>query len=146
MRRALAIDEASYGRDHPIVATRLNNLALLLKATKRLDEVEPLLRRALGIVETSYGVEHPELATSLSNLASLLYDTKRLGEAEALMRRAVEVLVVGGPAGYQHPHLGRCVSSYAKLLRETGHNHEEVVAQLNALGRPHGVELGSSIS
>lgn len=30
-RRALAIDEASYGPDHPSVALRLNNLALLLK-------------------------------------------------------------------------------------------------------------------
>ena len=27
MRRALAIDEASYGPDHPNVAIRLNNLA-----------------------------------------------------------------------------------------------------------------------
>ncbi len=32
-RRALAIDEASYGAYHPNVATRLNNLAQLLKAT-----------------------------------------------------------------------------------------------------------------
>jgi hypothetical protein len=29
--RALRIDEASYGPDHPIVAMRLNNLALLLR-------------------------------------------------------------------------------------------------------------------
>ena len=36
MRRALAIDEQSYGPDHPNVATDLNNLALLLKATNRL--------------------------------------------------------------------------------------------------------------
>ncbi len=31
-RRALKIDEASYGPDHPNVATDLNNLALLLRA------------------------------------------------------------------------------------------------------------------
>jgi hypothetical protein len=31
MRRALAIDEASYGAEHPEVAIRLNNLALLLR-------------------------------------------------------------------------------------------------------------------
>ena len=30
MRRALAIDEKSYGPDHPKVAIRLNNLAELL--------------------------------------------------------------------------------------------------------------------
>ncbi len=33
MRRALAIDEQSYGPDHPNVAIRLNNLAQLLQAT-----------------------------------------------------------------------------------------------------------------
>jgi hypothetical protein len=35
MRRALAIADASYGPDHPNVATALNNLAELLRATSR---------------------------------------------------------------------------------------------------------------
>jgi hypothetical protein len=34
-RRALAIDEASYGNDHPNVAIHLSNLATLLYATTR---------------------------------------------------------------------------------------------------------------
>ena len=55
MRRALAIDEASLGADHPEVAIRLNNLAQLLQATNRLAEAEPLMRRALAIDETSFG-------------------------------------------------------------------------------------------
>jgi hypothetical protein len=36
-RRALAIDEASYGPDHPEVATDLNNLAGLMWDTNRLS-------------------------------------------------------------------------------------------------------------
>ena len=47
MRRALEIDEASYGLDHPGVATDLNNLAQLLQATNRLAEAEPLIGRAI---------------------------------------------------------------------------------------------------
>ena len=43
MRRALAIDEKSYGPDHPNVAIRLNNLAQLLQDTNRLAEAEPLI-------------------------------------------------------------------------------------------------------
>ena len=43
-RRALAIDEKSYGPDHPGVAIRLNNLAWLLRDTNRLAEAEPLMR------------------------------------------------------------------------------------------------------
>ena len=48
MKRALAIDEKSYGPEHPDVARDLNNLAQLLKDTNRLGEAEPLMRRALG--------------------------------------------------------------------------------------------------
>ncbi len=51
MRRALDIDEKSFGPDHPNVAIDLNNLASLLQATNRLDEAEPLMRRALYIDE-----------------------------------------------------------------------------------------------
>src|SRR5271167_4778049 len=38
----------------------LNNLALLLQATNRLAEAEPLMRRALEIFEKSLGPEHPD--------------------------------------------------------------------------------------
>ena len=72
MRRALAIDEKSYGPDHPKVAIRLNNLAQLLQATKRLSEAEPLMRRALEIDEQSYGADHPNVARDLNNLVPLL--------------------------------------------------------------------------
>ncbi len=64
MRRALAIDEASYGPDHPDVAIHLNNLASLLQATNRLAEAEPMYRRALAIDEASYGPDHPNVATA----------------------------------------------------------------------------------
>jgi hypothetical protein len=47
MRRALEIDEASYGLNHPGVATDLNNLAGLLQTTNRLAEAEPLIGRAI---------------------------------------------------------------------------------------------------
>ena len=63
MRRALAIDEQSYGPEHPDVARDLNNLAQLLQATNRLAEAEPLMRRALAIDEQSYGPEHPDVAS-----------------------------------------------------------------------------------
>ena len=90
-RRALAIDEASYGPDRPEVATDLNKLASLLYATNRLGEAEPLFRRALAIDEASYGPDHPTVATCLNNLAGLLRATNRLGEAEPVFRRALAI-------------------------------------------------------
>ncbi|MEX2216146.1 MAG: tetratricopeptide repeat protein, partial [Phycisphaeraceae bacterium] len=143
MRRALAIDEQSFGKDHPKVAIRLNNLAQLLKATNRQAEAEPLMRRALAIDEQSFGKDHPEVAISLNNLAQLLQDTNRLAEAEPLMRRMVEIfLKFTKVTGYHHPHLQGAFNNYAGLLSQMGRSEEQVLAQLNALAQPYGIQLG----
>ena len=60
--RTLIRPHGSYGSDHPDVARDLNNLALLLQATNRSSEAEPLVRRALAIDEKSYGPDHPTVA------------------------------------------------------------------------------------
>jgi tetratricopeptide (TPR) repeat protein len=116
-RRALAIDEASYGNDHPNVARDLNNLAVLLQNTKRLAEAETLMRRALAIDEASYGNDHPEVAVRLNNLAMVLFQANRLAEAEPLMRRAL----VSGEASYgnDHPKLAARLNNLASLLQAT---------------------------
>ena len=71
IRRALAIDEQSYGPDHPEVAIPLSNLAALFYRTNRLAEAEPLMRRALAIFEASLGPDHPSTGTVRDNLAAL---------------------------------------------------------------------------
>jgi tetratricopeptide (TPR) repeat protein len=144
MRRALDIDERSYGPDHPEVARDLNNLAALLKATNRLAEAEPLMRRALDIDERSYGPDHPNVAIRLNNLAQLLKATNRLAEAEPLMRGVVEILLRFTEAtGHEHPHLRLASESYAGQLEEMGMPPEEVLATLNEVGEPFGVQFGS---
>jgi tetratricopeptide (TPR) repeat protein len=120
MRRALEIDETTFGPKHPNVATRLNNLAQLLKATNRLGEAEPLMRRALKIDETSFGPEHPEVATDLNNLAQLLQATNRLAEAEPLLRRVVEIFEeVERDTGHMHPNYAGSLNNLAQLLQDT---------------------------
>ena len=116
-RRALEIDEASYGPDHPDVATDLNNLAGLLEATNRLSEAEPLFRRAPEIDEKSYGPDHPNVAIRLNNLAGLLYATNRLAEAEPLYRRALEIDEKS--YGPDHPEVATDLNNLAELLRAT---------------------------
>jgi tetratricopeptide (TPR) repeat protein len=136
MRRALAIDEASYGTDHPSVATRLNNLARLLYDTNRLAEAEPLMRRALVIDEASFGNDHPKVAIRLNNLAQLLQDTNCLVEAEPLLRRMVEIFIAFQRQGYQHPNLEAGVDNYITLLQEIGLSEPEIQAKLQALQPP----------
>ena len=117
MRRALVIDEKSFGADHPDVARDLNNLAQLLKATNRLAEAEPLMRRALGIDEKSFGADHPNVARDLNNLAQLLQATNRLAEAEPLMRRALAIDEKS--FGADHPNVARDLNNLAQLLQAT---------------------------
>jgi hypothetical protein len=50
-QRALAIDEAAYGPDHPDVAIRLSNLALILRDLGQPEQARPLQERAQAIDE-----------------------------------------------------------------------------------------------
>ena len=81
MRRALAVDERTFGPNHPNAATCLNNLAALLHDTNRLEEAESLYRRALAIDEQSFGAGDSRVATCLNNLAQLLQTINRTDEA-----------------------------------------------------------------
>ncbi|HEX3530953.1 MAG TPA: tetratricopeptide repeat protein [Thermoanaerobaculia bacterium] len=117
MRRALDIDEKSFGHEHPDVAIDLNNLAQLLQATNRLAEAEPLMERVVAILEKSLGADHPKVATALNNLAQLLQDTNRLAEAEPLMRRALDIDEKS--FGSEHPDIARDLNNLARLLHAT---------------------------
>jgi tetratricopeptide (TPR) repeat protein len=116
-RRVVEIFEASYGNEHPNVATALNNLASHLSRTNRLAEAEPLMRRALAIDEASYGLDHPEVATDLNNLAQLLQATNRLKEAEPLMRRALAIDEAS--YGLDHPEVAIRLNNLAQILWAT---------------------------
>ena len=145
MRRALKIDEQSFGEHHPDVTRDLNNLAQLLQATNRLSEAEPLMRRALKIDETSLGTEHPNVATQLNNLAQLLQATNRLAEAEPMSRRMVEILLnFTRETGHPHPHLRAVVNNYASLLQGMGRGAEDIRSDLEKLGKQFGVDLGGA--
>ena len=109
MRRALAIDEKSYGPEHPDVAIDLNNLAQLLQATNRLAEAEPLMRRTVLIFlkfTRSTGHLHPHLKVVFGNYRSIL-EAMSLSEEE-IARRIAEV---GKEAGFDE-------QSYDALLAE----------------------------
>ncbi len=80
-------------RDHPHVATGLNNLAELYQAQGRYAEAEPLYRRSLAIDEKALGPEHPNLATSLENYAALLRETGHTAKADKMEARAKAIRV-----------------------------------------------------
>ena len=140
-RHALAIDEQSYGAQHPNVARALNNLATLLNDTNRLVEAELLMRRALAIDEQSFGAEHPKVAIRLHNLAALLQATNRLTEAEPLMRRTLAIFEQS--YGAEHPKVATNLNNLAQLLQATNRLAEAEPLMRRALAideQSYGVE------
>src|SRR5262249_34328783 len=91
--------EASYGSVHPRVATHLNNLAELLRATNRLAEAEPLMRRAVEIFVASLGPDHPNTQTVFGNHLAILAALKGV-DVETLIK---EMLGDGDGHGISGP-------------------------------------------
>jgi tetratricopeptide (TPR) repeat protein len=89
--RALAIDEAAHGPDHPTIATALNNLAGALRALGHPEQAQPLYERALAIDEAAHGPDHPTIATALNNLAGALRALGHPEEAQPLYERALAI-------------------------------------------------------
>ena len=103
LERALAIDEAAYGPDHPQVATDLNNLAQILRDLGQPEAARPLQERALAIDEAAYGPGHPRVATGLNNLAAILRDLGQPGAARPLQERALAITQAAQTAGSGRP-------------------------------------------
>ncbi|CAM9524664.1 unnamed protein product, partial [Ectocarpus sp. 13 AM-2016] len=70
-RRSLAIDEEAFGRDHPDVATNLNNLAGLLDGQGRYMEAIALLEKALAIRTKKLGEVHPSTVSTRNDLEAV---------------------------------------------------------------------------
>jgi tetratricopeptide (TPR) repeat protein len=69
--RALRIDEATYGLDHPDVATDVNNLGSIFQALGDLPAARAAFERALSVFEETLGDSHPSTLAIRRNLVSL---------------------------------------------------------------------------
>jgi class 3 adenylate cyclase/tetratricopeptide (TPR) repeat protein len=122
LQRALALRERALGREHPDLATSLDNLAQLYNATDRPAEAEPLYRRALAVRERALGPEHPRFAESLGCLGLFYFGTGRRAEAEPLIERAIATYE--RTLRPEHPELAYLLSHWAWLYHKTGRHAE----------------------
>jgi eukaryotic-like serine/threonine-protein kinase len=116
--RALDIDRRVLGDDHPRVAYRLGNLAIVAQNMGDLKLAETLYLDALKRQQHIYGDRHPETASAKGNYGSLLQREGRLSEAEPLLRDALAArLSLNGP---DHFMVGYYRVSLAILLHDKG--------------------------
>jgi tetratricopeptide (TPR) repeat protein len=101
--RALAIDQAVYGPDHPNVAIDVNNLGSVLKALGDLAGARAAFERALAIDQAVYGPDHPNVATDVNNLGGVLQALGDLAGARVAFERALAIFERFLPP--EHPHI-----------------------------------------
>ena len=145
--RALRIDEAAYGPDHPEVGTDANNLGNVLRAQGDYAGARALFERALRIDEAALGAEHPTVAIRLSNLGGVLRAQGDLAGARALFERALRI---GEAAlGAEHPRWQlrqqsrRRAAGAGRLRRRAGAVRASIADRRGGVrpGPPHGGDL-----
>ncbi len=90
-RKALEIKASLLGKEHPEVATTLNNLGVLFRALGKYKEAEAPLKQALAIQEKVFTKDHPEVALTLNNLATTYHDRGDYEDAEPFYKRALAI-------------------------------------------------------
>jgi tetratricopeptide (TPR) repeat protein len=86
-KEALALAERRFGRDRPVVAKALNNLATLYFVQGRNADAEPLFKRALAILKKALGPDHPEVAAARNYMAGLRFEQRERAGVAAYWRQ-----------------------------------------------------------
>jgi esterase/lipase superfamily enzyme/tetratricopeptide (TPR) repeat protein len=130
-KRALALTERRYGRDHVATAAALTTLAELLIETKRYADAEPLLKRALAISEK--GKDNKATAQALHKLGKLYERQGRKKEAHQYLDRS---RALGGGA----PGVSVARTRDEDIKREGGSGEQKQAQPKTDTGRGREIE------
>ncbi len=118
LKRALRLDEAAYGVDHPVVASIVNNLGSVLRDLCDLPGAKACAERALCIDEKAHGADHPIVARDVNNLGSVLQDMGDLAGAKLRFERALDIAETS--YGTDHPFVAAIASNMGAVLSALG--------------------------
>ena len=121
------------GTEHNDYATRLNNLANVIKDQGRYAEAEEIYRQVLAIDEKTIGKDHPEYAMGLNNLAGVIKDQGRYAEAEEIYLQAMAI--DEKTIGKDHPEYAKHLNNLALVIDAQGRyaEAEEIYRQALAI-------------
>jgi serine/threonine protein kinase/Tfp pilus assembly protein PilF len=141
-QRAVEIDRASLGNDHPRIATRLNNLAVVAQNVGDLKQAEELYQEALRLNQHAYGDRHPNTAAVMGNYGALLQREGRLAEAEPLLRNDLGIMLsLYGPdhyaVGYTRQNLAMLLNEKAELVESEAQYRQALAIYDKSLPADH---------
>ncbi len=116
--RALRIDEATLGPDHPNVALDANNLGNVLRALGDYAGARAAFERALQIDEAASGPDHPNVARDVNNLGRVLQALSDYAGARTAFERALRIDEAS--CGPDRRTVGRDADNLGSVLRDLG--------------------------
>jgi serine/threonine-protein kinase len=139
---ALAIERRHLGRDHPLTAATLRQLAQALGKDLRPIEAERVMREVVAMSERLNGENHPATGDAYASLAVFLDNQRHHEQALEAVRHAAAIYRKA--LGDDHPKTLRMLRNYAVLLRGDGRSagaeslYQEVYATcVRTLGPDH---------
>mmetsp|Transcript_28841 Transcript_28841/g.48426 ORF Transcript_28841/g.48426 Transcript_28841/m.48426 type:complete len:293 (-) Transcript_28841:39-917(-) len=115
--QSLAVRENLYeGRDHAEIANCLQQIAVLLHALGRYQQVPVYFERSLEMNKRMHGEDSPAFATDLNVLGVLLMNQTRYEQAEPIMRRSLTIREK--VFGDVHPIVATALNNLATLLEK----------------------------
>ncbi len=118
LETALDIGEATYGRDHPVVAIRVNNLGGVLRDLGDLEGARACYERALRIDEADYGPDHPGVVKDVNNLGLVLRELGDIAAARAHYERALRIAEAA--YGPDNPAVAIVANNLGSVLNDLG--------------------------
>jgi tetratricopeptide (TPR) repeat protein len=110
--------EKSLGSQHPMLASALGNLGIVLRLQGDLAAARGAQERALKICEAVYGPDHERVSGTLTNLGDVLELQGDLAAARGAQERALKIEeAVYGP---DHPEVAITLSNLGSVLRLQG--------------------------
>lgn len=114
--RALRLDEAATGTDHPNVAIRVNNLGEVLRTLGDFASARQCFERALRLAEAAS--DNSKVAIYVNNLGGVLYNLGDLAGARQYFERALRLDEAA--FGTDHPNVARDVNNLGLVLKDLG--------------------------
>jgi CHAT domain-containing protein len=129
----LALEELSFGPEHPNTLGTLIDIFTSLQALGRDRDAEPVAARIVQVAEASLGKHHPQTIASLGDHAAVLNRLSRPVEGAPLLAEALarNRRIHGG----RHPATLRSISDYASSLVTIGRAADAEPLFLEALQR-----------
>ncbi len=132
-QRALAINEKTFGRQHPSIVLTLQNLSVIYASQNKFSEAHSAARESLGISLQLFGIDHPRIGSTCRTLATVYALQGKYEEAESFAEKSVTILET--TLGERHPETAQSLEMMARLMWTTHREHEaqQLEARLNTI-------------